>query len=182
MIDGRNELIRFSESERTMTHPLNLIVHSFESPIEDPELGPGQEAGETISDQACKFDERLQPGVGCPPEPLFEVGLGSFFLKVIPKPLEFLFQIISPDDRKVEFKQTREPPVFLGSEIPRVLEQDEPSLFEIDHLLMSQPSDFGPSNFIKVSIQVLDDIITYNDSRFTYAAKRSGATSGASAC
>ncbi len=50
----------------------------------------------------------LQPGVSCPPEPLSEMVLGSFFLEVIPGPLEFLFEVVGPDYRKVEFKQVRE--------------------------------------------------------------------------
>ena len=158
MIDGRNKVIRFSESERAMTHQFNLVVHSFEGSIGDPQFSPGQKSGEMLFDQACKFDDRLQPGVSGPPKPLFEVGLGSFFLEVVPKPLEFLFEIVSPDDRKVEFQQMREPSVFLGGEIPRVLQQDEPSLFEIDSLLMSQPSDFCSSDLVKGPIQVLDDM------------------------
>lgn len=141
-----------------MTHQFDLVVHSFEGSIGDSQFSPGQKSWEMLFYQACKFDKRLQPRVSGPPEPLFEVGLGSFFLEVIPKPLEFLFEIVSPDDRKVEFKQMREPSAFLGGEIPRILQQDEPSLFEIDSLLMSQPFDFCPSDLVKGPIQVLDDM------------------------
>ena len=114
MIDGRNKVIGFSESERAMTDQFHFVIHSFESSIGDPKFGPGQKAGEMIFDQAGKFDHGLQPRVSCPPEPLFEMGFGSFFLEVIPKPLEFLLQVISPEDRKVEFQQMGEPSVFLG--------------------------------------------------------------------
>ena len=107
MINCRNKEFRVSEPERTMTHQFDLVVHSLKGSIGDPEFGPGQQTGKMIFDQACKLDDRLEPRVSGPPEPLFEVGLGSFFLKVIPKPLEFFFQVVSPDDRKVKFKQMR---------------------------------------------------------------------------
>ena len=68
MIDGRHKVFRFSESERAMTHQFNLVVHSFESSIGDPEFGPGQKSGEMIFDQACKFDKKLESRVGRPPE------------------------------------------------------------------------------------------------------------------
>ena len=129
MIDGRNKVIRISESERAMTHQFNLVVHSFESSIGDPKFGPGQKAGEMIFDQAGKFDHGLQPRVSRPPEPLFEMGLGSLFLKVIPKPLKFFFKVVSSDDREVELQQMRESSIFLGSKVPRVLQQDEPGFF-----------------------------------------------------
>jgi hypothetical protein len=106
-----------------MTHQFDFVVHSLEGSIGDPEFGPGQEPCEMIFDQACKLDDRLQPRVSGPPKPLFEVGLGSFFLKVISKPLEFLFEVVSSDNRKIEFKQIGESSVFLGSEVPGVLQQ-----------------------------------------------------------
>ena len=81
MIDGRHKVIWFSESKRAMAHQLDLVVHSFEGSIGDPEFGPGQETWEMVFDQPGKFNNRFQPGVSRPPEPLFEVGLGSFFLK-----------------------------------------------------------------------------------------------------
>ena len=124
-----------------MADQFNLIVHSFESSIGDPEFGPGQKSREMIFDQACKFNHGFQSRVSGPPEPLFEVGFSSFSLEVIPKPLEFFFKVVGPDNRKVEFEQMGEPSVFLGGEIPGVFEQDETGFFQIDHLLMSQPSD-----------------------------------------
>ena len=69
MIYGRNKVIRFSESKGTMAHQIDLVVHSFEGSIGDPEFGPGQETGEMIFDQACKLDDGLQPRVSSPPEP-----------------------------------------------------------------------------------------------------------------
>ena len=102
MVDGRDEIIRFSKSKRAMTDELDLVVHAFQGTVRDSEFGPGQESGKMVFDQACKVDDRLEAGVSRPPEPLFEVGLGSFFLKVIPEPLKFLLEIVSPDDGKVE--------------------------------------------------------------------------------
>ncbi len=156
MIDGSNEIIRFSKSKGAMTDQLDLVVHAFEGTVGDPEFGPGQETGKMILDQACKVDHRLEPGVSCPPQPLFEMGLSSLFLKVIPKPLEFFFQVVSPDDREIEFEQVGELSVFFGSEIPRVLQQDEPGLFQIDYLLVRQSSDFRSSNLVDGPTQVLD--------------------------
>ena len=146
-----------------MTHQFDFIVHSFEGSIGDPEFGPSQEPGEMIFDQSCKLDDGLESRVSGPPEPLFEVGLGSFFLKVIPKPLEFLLEVVSPDDGKVEFKQIRESSMFFGGKVPGILQQNEASLFEIDPLLMSQPSDFRSSSFVNGPIQVLYDMKAIKD-------------------
>ena len=129
MIDGCDKVIRFSKSKRAMTYQLDLVVHSFEGAVGDSEFGPGQETGKMIFNQACKVDDWLQPRVSRPPEPLFEMGLGSLFLKVIPKPLKFFFKVVSSDDREVELQQMRESSVFLGSKVPRVLQQDEPGFF-----------------------------------------------------
>jgi len=96
--------------------------------------------------------------VSGPPKPLFEVGFSSFFREVIPKPLEFFFKVVGPEDRKIKFEQMREPSVFLGGEIPGAFEQDEASFFQIDHLLMSQPSYLLPSDLIEGLIQMLDDM------------------------
>ena len=163
MIDGCDKVLRFSESERAMTHPLDLVVHSFEGSIGDPQFRPGEKAREMLFDEACKLDEGVQPRVSCPPEPLVEVCLGSLLLNIIPKLLKCLFQIISPNEGKVELQQTREPSVFVGSEIPRVLEQDEPSPFEIDPFLASQPFELGLSDFVEGPIQVLDDMEAIED-------------------
>jgi len=156
MIDGRDEVIRFSKSKGAMTYKLDLVVHTLEGTVGDPEFGPGQETGKMILDEACKVDNRLEPGVSRPPEPLFEMGLSPLFLKVIPKPLKFFFQVVSPDDREIEFEQVGEPSVFFGSEVPRVLQQDEAGLFEIDSLLVSQSSDFRSSDLVDGPAQVLN--------------------------
>jgi len=116
-----------------------------------------------LFDEACKLDEGVEPRGSCPPEPLVEVSLGSLLLNIIPKLLECLFQIISPNEGKVELQQTREPSVFVGSEIPRGLEQDAPSPFEIDPFLGSQPFDLGLSNLVEGLIQVLDDMEAIED-------------------
>ena len=76
-----------------------------------------------LFNQACKIDDGLQPRVSRPPEPLYEMGLSSFFLEVITKPLEFLLEVVSPDDREGDM-QLGESATFLGSQISRVLEQD----------------------------------------------------------
>ncbi len=67
MVDGRNEIIRFSKSERAMADELDLLVHAFEGTVGDSEFGPCQEPGEMVFDQACKVDDRFQPIVSRPP-------------------------------------------------------------------------------------------------------------------
>jgi hypothetical protein len=86
-----------------------------------------------------------------------------FSLKVIPKPLKFFFKVVSPDDREVQLQQMREPSVFLGSKVPRVLQQDEAGLFKIDPLLVSQSSDFRSSDLVDGPVQVLDDMKAIED-------------------
>ncbi len=49
---GHKEEFRVSESEGTMTHQFDFVVHSFEAFIGDPEFGPGQQTGQIIFKQA----------------------------------------------------------------------------------------------------------------------------------
>jgi hypothetical protein len=135
------------ESEREIHYQFNIVIHSFKILIGDPECSLSQKAREIIFNQPYKFDNGFQLQGSDPPEPLFEMGLGSFFLKVIPKPLELILEVVNSDDGKVKFKHIRESSVFFESKVLGTLSQDEVNPSENDPLLMSHPSNLRSSSF-----------------------------------
>ena len=108
MIDGRDKEFGVSESKRAMTNQFDLVVHSLQGPVGDSEFGPGPESIKVGFDQSGEFDEGFKPGMDPPPKPLFEMGLSSGLLPVIPEPLKFFFEEVGSDERQVELEQIRE--------------------------------------------------------------------------
>ncbi len=116
--------------------------------------------------------------MGCPPKPLFKMGLGSGFLAIIPKPLKFFFEVVSPDDGQIEFEEVRESPVFFGSQIPSVLQEDKASLFQVHFLFSRQFSDFGPADFVQGLVEMLDDMESVEDQASLRGPRLNGSTIG----
>jgi hypothetical protein len=156
-------MFRFSETESPMTHQFDLVIHALQSAIGDPELRPGEEAGEMIFYQPGKIDERFQSAVSSPPKPLFQMGLGSGFLPVVPEALKLFFEVVGPDKGQVKFQEMRESAAFLGGQVPGILQENKASPFQVDFIFPSQFSDFGSSYFIQGSVQMLDDMEAIKD-------------------
>lgn len=66
MIDDRDKILRFSESERAMTYQLDLVFHPFEGSTGDPQLPTGEGAPGMLFDEVWEgwspVSEPLQGG------------------------------------------------------------------------------------------------------------------------
>ena len=93
MVDRRNEVLGGPKSKRAMADGLDLVVHAFDSPIGDSNVGPGEDAAEMALQHLREFLEGLQFRPDGRVNPLGEVLLSSPRLLVGPEQLEGLLQI-----------------------------------------------------------------------------------------
>jgi len=62
VIDGCDEILSGAEPERTVAHRLDLIVHSLDGSVGEPDPGPWQNTVQRRPQQAHESLERIEPG------------------------------------------------------------------------------------------------------------------------
>src|SRR5215471_21825962 len=155
VVDSGGEMLNGSKTEGAMADQLDLVIHSFERAIGDSPSSPSQDAVEMGPQPANQFFERLEPGAHGRMHPALQMLLGPGGLTVGPEELESFLEVVSAHEGCIPANQSRKTLLFLGPQLPGILQQQEARLLEASLFATTEPAHFVPPNLVQRPVQML---------------------------
>lgn len=121
VINCRGDVLEGAKSKGAVADQLDLVVHTFQRAIGDPQPGPGQDAIEMSSQPPNQLLERLQPRVHRRMHPTLQMPFGASRLTVAPEELKNFLEAVSPDDGRIPTHQGGGTLALVGAQVPGVL-------------------------------------------------------------
>lgn len=165
MIDVGDIRPRGSIPKGPMADHLDLVVHALQGAIGHADPGPRQHPIEMGAEHPRELLKELQPAMGCPPEPLAQVGLGPGRAAVVPEPAEVLLEEAPLHDGTVQAQEPRQACALLAPEVLRIAEPEEAGALELGLLPPGHlPPGLAP-HLIHGSVEGLAEMNAIKDQR-----------------